>query len=91
MDGLTLITLTMSSSYHLELKKRGKVVSDFRSKASNGDSKLSNVRSKLSDAHTKLCVNTHDSLLRTYLKLSYDSYSTAVQIVTDYPVHSMSL
>ena len=73
------------------IKKRGKVVSDFRSKASNGDSKLSNVRSKLSDAHTKLCVNTHDSLLRTYLKLSYDSYSTAVQIVTDYPIHSMSL
>ena len=69
----------------------GKVVSDFRSKASNGDSKPSNVRSKLSDAHTKPYVNTHDSLLRTYLKLSYDSYSTAVQIVTDYPVHSMSL
>ena len=56
----------MSSSYHLELKKRGKVVSDFRSKASNGDSKLSNVRSKLSDAHTKPYVNTHDSQLTQY-------------------------
>ena len=72
-------------------KKGGKVVSDFRSKPSNGDTKLSNLRSKHSNGHTKLCVNTPDSLLRTYLKLSYYSYSTAVQIVTDYPIHSMSL
>ena len=81
----------MSSSYRLGLKKRGKVVSDFRSKASNGDSKRLDLRSKLSDVQTKPCVDTNDSLLRTYLKLSYDSYSTAVQIVTDYPIHSMSL
>ena len=33
----------------------------------------------------------NDSLLRTYLKLSSNSFTTAVQLVTACPIHSMSL